>query len=405
MMIGEIVFWLLAAAVIFALLQWLVILRLLNGFLAEGRAGAPGGASAQAAGHDGAPPNGLSVIVPIKGADDASRAALEHLANLPLGAETEILFVMEEESDPAYGMVKTILERRGARPGRGRIVLSGPCGGRMGKLHNMRAGLRQAAYDHLLFMDADVVLTPEAVEHGLKKAADPKVGAVSAIPLYHRPASWGGLIIAAWTNDYFLPCLLGLRRIVPFPFIVGACFFTRRGVLEADHLLEEADRYISDDAHLSERMHRAGLETRVLPYAVTMTENKTFPEGCRHLLRWFVMLKSFKPPVYFSILNWHFIFLALAAAVIACFTGNAVCVSAGAVLLAAAVAGKLLGAAWFNNRLKEKEPPARYWKIIVYECAVFPWVWLAGWFKRTLVWRGRTYTVGRGGVIRSVEDA
>lgn len=397
------IFWILSAISFLAIIQWLGILGQLRKFIARNKTNGRAENETVDGTHPSLP-DSLSIIVPIKGADESSKTALKQLLRLPFDDRVEILFVMEEESDPAFAMLESIMHEHPNSSHRCRLIMSGKCDSGMGKIHNMREGIRHASHEHILFMDADVEMTMGVIVQGLKALADPHTGTASAIPLYRHPVAWGETIITTWTNDYFFPCLLGLRQMKPFPFVIGACIFTRRHVLAVLNNLEGAEKYISDDAYFADQISQAGLKTRILPHAVTMSDSKTASEGWRHLLRWFIMLRHFNPFVYLSIHIWHSIYLSLLTTIMALFTKEAAYISISMILIAVAVASKLLGAIWLNNQLKTKEPLSRYLRIIVYECFIFPGVWLVGLLRSTLTWKGRKYTIGFKGVIQKVEE-
>ncbi|MBN1562489.1 MAG: hypothetical protein JXA10_01525, partial [Anaerolineae bacterium] len=94
-----------------------------------------------------APPDhapAISVVVPLRGKSLDTLALLHLIAVTGPTDDYEVLLVIEDESDPAYPVAAEIV---GAYPQTVRIVLSGPAGSHVGKLHNLSAGAGVARGD------------------------------------------------------------------------------------------------------------------------------------------------------------------------------------------------------------------------------------------------------------------
>ncbi|NNK48484.1 MAG: glycosyltransferase [Gemmatimonadetes bacterium] len=220
--------------------------------------------------RDGQRPSGLAayppvtVIRPVKGVDveqEANfRAALD--TGYPGGVET--IFVLEDEEDPAYPLVRRAIEYHAARdgPGFARIVLAGrPPAGRTGKINNMIVGEAEARGEIIVFGDSDTrpdtgVLT-NLVEHIM---ADDSAGAGFA-PVVNpcRPRSAGDVGYAIILNAYLvggMETALGAGRSLPF--LMGQTMAFRRSALRDIGGVKCADGQLVDDMYLGARIVDAG---------------------------------------------------------------------------------------------------------------------------------------------------
>ena len=100
----------------------------------------------------------VTVIRPVKGVDVEQGANFRAALDTGYGGEVETIFVIENEEDPAYPLIRRAVDRHvesGAH-GSARIVLAGePPAGRTGKINNMMVGEAEARGDIIVFGDSD----------------------------------------------------------------------------------------------------------------------------------------------------------------------------------------------------------------------------------------------------------
>jgi ceramide glucosyltransferase len=220
--------------------------------------------------RDGQRPDGLAtyppvtVIRPVKGVDVEQEANFRAALDTGYPGDVETIFVLEDEDDPAYPLVRTAIEAHespGAR-GTARIVLAGaPPAGRTGKINNMVVGEAEAQGDIIVFGDSDTrpdatVLT-NLVEHLM---ADPSAGA-SFAPVVNpcRPRSAGDVGYSIIVNAYLvggMETALGPGRTLPF--LMGQTMAFRRSALQAIGGVKCADGQLVDDMYLGARIVEAG---------------------------------------------------------------------------------------------------------------------------------------------------
>ncbi len=304
----------------------------------------------------------LSMIVPIRGADVSTEANLNALVESQFRGEIEYLFAMESADDPAYAVCQRV---RALHPDRDiRVVFSGPAGARMGKQHNLAAAVRAARYAVVGSMDADVSVAPTTLAVGLSYLAQPGAGIVYFFPGYtDQPPlgrGWplGGALVALYSDYYFLANFGALALTRPQPAIIGGLWLVRRATLEAIGGLDQFTRVVS------------------------------------------AMLRAEGLSGYLTILaTWHPIFWSALALIVGLFTPTHQWLPS-LLLLGAAIVVRVLTALLLNLRVYRLPPLPLPLLAVVYELVGVPLLFGAGLFRRTIVWKGRRYRLGRHGVIR-----
>jgi len=206
----------------------------------------------------------VTVIRPVKGVDVEQEANFRAALDTGYRGDIETIFVLEDEDDPAYPLVRTAIEEHetsGAH-GSARIVLAGaPPAGRTGKINNMIVGEAEAVGDIIVFGDSDTrpdeaVLT-NLVEHLM---ADGSAGAAFA-PVVNpcRPRSAGDIGYAIIVNAYLVGGMekaLGPGRTLPF--LMGQTMAFRQSALQDIGGVKCADGQLVDDMYLGARVVEAG---------------------------------------------------------------------------------------------------------------------------------------------------
>jgi ceramide glucosyltransferase len=349
----------------------------------------------------------LSMLVPLKGADGHTFEHLSALVASDLPIPVEFVFALESADDPAYVACERV---RDTYPDKAiRIVLSGPANGRMGKQHNLAAAAREARFGVIGAMDADVGVTPSTLVAGLEHLTAPGTGAVYFLPVYQGPGPAGGGLVALYTNYSFSLNFgaLALRR--PLPSIIGSLWLLRRTTLDVIGGLDQFTATVSDDAAIGRAIAGQGLRCVLVPMAVRIPfEPLALRVGLRHLAKWIAMLRAEGLGTYLPILlTWHPIFWSAVALLVglAAAGGAGRLLLPSALLLGAALVARV-GGAMLLNRCVYRLPALPLPLLLVpYELLAVPVLFAAGFFRRTIVWRGTRYRLGPHGVIRAASEA
>jgi ceramide glucosyltransferase len=206
----------------------------------------------------------VTVIRPVKGADVEQEANFRAALRTGYPGRVETIFVLEDEDDPAYPLVRSAIEEHAGSgaPGTARIVLAGaPPSGRTGKINNMITGEAEATGDVIVFGDSDTrpdaeVLT-NLVEHLL---SDESAGAAFAPAVNPcRPRCAGDVGYAIIVNAYLVAAMEvahGPRRTLPF--LMGQTMAFRRRALQDIGGVRCAEGQLVDDMFLGARIVDAG---------------------------------------------------------------------------------------------------------------------------------------------------
>lgn len=343
----------------------------------------------------------LSVIRPIKGLDAGLEENLRSAFAMAWPAPFEILFVFDDEDEPALPVVREAIarDRRAHGRTRARILLCGaPPPGRTGKLHAMIAGVEEAQGEVLAFVDSDVRMESEVMADLVATLlADDEVGSAFApIVVSEAPRTLGDAIYALLLNALYTPdaTRVARRQQGELPFILGQCMAIRREAIDAIGGLEAAQGQIVDDLYIGQLLRRAGLRNRMSRLPVQIVQFGLSPaEALRIYARWITFSRrglpdwGFKAPIavrvgefWVGLLGAGLAALAGQAAVAAAFGAVAVAITASLARLQAQVTGRPL-------RPRHKIAPALL-------CLLAPLVVVRVYLlQRRMGWRGRTYSL------------
>ena len=346
----------------------------------------------------------LSMLVPLKGADDATEGHLSALVEQELPALVEYLFALETGDDPAFAVCERV---RAAHPDCAiRIILSGPPKGRMGKQHNLAAAAAKARYEMVGNMDGDVAIAPGTLAAGLRTLIQPGVGAASFLPVYHSPGPAGGTLVALYANYSFCANFGALALNTRQQAIIGALWLLRRETLKRIGGLDRFTTTVSDDAAIGRAIAALGLRCALVPYTVAIPyERLDMRGGLRHLAKWIAMLRAEGPAAYVLIaVMWHPLLWSAVALLGGLLVGGVGTLPLSVALVVVAALARVGGAALLNARSYGLPPLSLPLWLIPYELLAVPLLFGAGLFRRTIVWRGRRYRIGRRGAIQAVSE-
>lgn len=353
---------------------------------------------------ESAPP--VSAVVPLRGKTLDTLALLHLMAVSAPTPDYELLLVLESERDPAYAAAQQVAE---SYPGRARIVLSGPAGRHVDKLHKLNAGYQAARGDLIAFIDGQVQVSAGLWHAALAALQDPSVGAVFAPPLaaepQHRSESGlgaGGEMLSALHLNH--------AQTAPIPFAAfgnrlnalanGFMVVRRRALDEAGgmlHLLDEG----SDGISLGRALRETGWRIAAVPVpALIVPEQESFNEAVSRLRRHLIISRAYSRPTFIA---WPFTNPLTVGLLLGFITeregrwwGRRTWW--GFVALRVAIAYELdrvrfgRGFTWMA-----------YAQLFMLDTFIAPALWVRALFQGTFTWRGRTYRIARGGKVAAVE--
>jgi hypothetical protein len=329
------------------------------------------------------PDPSVSVIVPMRGKTLDTLALLHLIAITSPTPHYEVILALEDERDPAYPLAEEIVE---VYPGTARIVLSGPAGRHVGKIHNLNAGYRAAHGDLIAFVDADVQVSAElwnaalAVKTDRRGVAPPlperaarrrrSLRAAKCSPRSYQPRA-DRLPFAA-LNRRTCPAALCLHRCASGRFVVSARPRRRR---HQPGPRRARDRLPDSGIPVPALVPDPKTSTRRLPPA-PQTDQPRIPPA---FLAW-----PFTNPLTVGFMLgfitehegrwwgrrtwWFFIWLRMAIA----YELDRIRFGRGFTWIA-------------------------YAQLLMLDTFIAPALWARALFQQTFVWRGRTYRITQGG--------
>lgn len=339
----------------------------------------------------GGPPPPMTLIKPVKGLDEGLRANFESVVSSDPHARLQVLIAVESPEDPAYPVLCAF---RDAHPDRDiELVLSGPSGPRMGKIHNMMAAYPKAKHPIVIFSDADIRTTPELVAETGERF-DAGADACYALPYQDPEPGLGGVFFQiAFNHSFSLPAAL-FYAALGMPFCAGAWMAYRRDVLDDVGGLGRFDRAIADDFAISWAVLRSGARGELLRTAVRVREECTGAlDAFWHLVKWARIIRWTLPPAYFLVPL--FLPSTLSLAWWALGGGSAALAFFAVCSLSRALVGLIQ-----DLRLGSMMPWWAYPALAFADVGTVV-IWLCG-LPRRISWRGKRYRLAWGGRVEVI---
>jgi 4,4'-diaponeurosporenoate glycosyltransferase len=213
----------------------------------------------------------VSVVIPARDEELAVPTLVESLRRLEV--EVRDIVVVDDDSQDATASV--------ARAA-GAIVLpaGAPPAGWTGKAWACHVGARASTGDLLLFLDADTVLAPDALD-GLLELYDAHRGLVSVQP-YHDVVRPYEQLSSYFNVVSLLASGAFARRPSDRPMAFGPCLLTSRTDYERAGGHAAVRGEILDDVQLAAAYHRAGLPVRCVTGGQSI-RMRSYPGGLRQL--------------------------------------------------------------------------------------------------------------------------
>ncbi len=344
----------------------------------------------------------VAVVVPVTG--------LAHDLELTLGSllrqhhpNHEVVMVTRDEDDPATSLVKRLC----ADAPHGSHVLSGPAEGCGQKNHNLLRGLSAvgARPEILVFCDANHWAPPHFLQNLV------------------RPLEEGGALLASGyhrvrVEDHALGSLGMLLSVMAIHMLQGIPFITQPWGGATAVSAEAFDRFgmhriwagtVVDDYSLGCRLLKEGIRSKPVSDACLLTtvSRRTLGGWVDWLTRQLMFFKIFEPILWIlSMPVAGVLVFPLMVSILAVFGGilgglSLAMTAAAAVFLVCFVSLALM----FRRVVPEAVPAGRWIAAFAIMHLVTAWCYVRTWATQDIVWRGITYRVGKGGVVKGIRHA
>src|SRR5271155_2865184 len=343
-------------------------------------------------------PPPISVLKPLCGQDDHLEENLRSFFTQDY-PNYEILFAVDRMDDPAVAIVDKV---RGEFPHGPKVHLieTGDPTVPNRKAHSLGRLVPRAQHSILVMSDSDACVPPDLLRRLAAEFQDSSVGVVTC-PYRAVPGRgfWSRLE-AIGMNTEFLAGVLVAWLVGEMNFALGHTLAARREVIEAMGGFADLGHYLAEDFEIGNRAPRLGyrvvLSSCVIEHRIG---SQTLSENLQHRLRWARSTRRSRPIGY-----WGQIFTnPLPLALLLWLAVPRLWPLAAVTVLFRALA------AWSTaDRVLHDPLTRRRWWLIPIQDAMSLLVWVAGFFGRTIDWRGRRYNLLPGGrfqFLRSVPTA
>ena len=302
----------------------------------------------------------------------------------------EILFAIRNAEDPAKPIAEKLILEYPNIPAR--VLVTGEPPYPNAKVYSLDRMLAAAAHDLVVMSDSDIRVRPNLLKVAAAEFQDPEVGVATCPYLAIAGESFWSRLEATGMNTDFLAGILVACMMEGMQFAVGPTIVARRSVLESIGGFDRLKDYLAEDFVLGQFASQAGHGVILSSYVIEHhIGSSNFRHNASHRLRWVRSTRRSRPlgyvgqvftmPLPLSILAaftmpswWPLILLALAARILSAYT----------------VAVRVLGA-----KLN--------WALLPLEDLAAFCFWIAGFFGKTITWRGRDYRLSGDGRFELLE--
>lgn len=333
-----------------------------------------------------APPSVLepiSILKPLAGVDPGLELNLRTCFEQDYPA-FEILFAVRDTDDPCIEIVERLRREYPGVPTS--LLITGEPPYPNAKVFSLDRMLAAATNDLVVMSDSDIRIGPGLLRTVAAEFQDPKLGiATCPYRAVAGPSFWSR-IEAIGMNTDFLAGILVARVLEGMQFAVGPTIAARRSALASIGGFDRLKDYLAEDFVMGKFAAEAGqgviLSSGVVEHHIGSSD---FAHNAAHRLRWTRSTRRSRPWGYAGQLFTMPLPLAIALV--------AASLSYWPWALAA-IAVRFIGAYVISHRVLHVK---LNWLLLpVEDLAVFCF-WVAGFFGKTIVWRGRRYLLHRDG--------
>lgn len=329
----------------------------------------------------------ISILKPVHGLDEGLEENLRTFFRQDY-PDFEILFASRLPDDPAFGVINRLRAEYPDVPVLTMVVPDPPYAN--AKVWSLDHLMEAAANDLLVMSDSDIAVTPRMLRVVAAEFSNPHVG-VATCPYRAVPGrgSFWSLLEAIGMNTEFWGSALVARFTEGMKFAVGPTIVARRPVLQTIGGFDFLKDYLAEDFVLGQRAAEAGFGVILSSYVIEHhIGSQNWRANATHRVRWNRSTRRSRPAGYVGQLFTNPTPLLVALAILRPNWWPIVAAGLALRALAAtAVAGWVL-----HDRLCR-----RCWYLVPIQDVLSFCFWVAGFFGRTILWRGTRYRLEADG--------
>src|SRR6266478_6063736 len=257
----------------------------------------------------------VSVLKPVRGLDFGSYENFASFCRQEY-RDYEILFAVNDETDPAVPLIRQIMTEFPER--RIRLLVGAEHLGANRKVNKLARLAGEAQNEVLVLTDGDVRVGPNFLREVVAPLADKKVGAVTSFYRGIAEKNLGAEFEAVGASSDFFAGVLMAGWTEGISFALGASIATTKKWLGKMGGFEAIADTLADDYELGHRITKAGGEVVLSREAVwTMYPAQTLRSFWDHQVRWARTVRLCRPLSYIGLLLTQGFPWALLAALVA----------------------------------------------------------------------------------------
>jgi ceramide glucosyltransferase len=335
----------------------------------------------------------VSVLKPVKGLDPDFRENIESFCRQDY-PEYEVLLGFTDEDDEA---IKVALEIADSIPdGKVRIVVGNERIGVNIKVSNLQGLLNEAKYPLLAISDSDMRVGVDYLNTIVREyQSSGNVGLVTSLYKISNPASSGAALESLTIAVDFIPSVLVARQLEGITFGLGASMLLSKEAIESIGGLKAIADYLADDYQIGNRLWKKGRKIILSNYVVEdVAGDMAVSEYFVHQLRWARTYRASRPWGFFGYGITHVFPLSLLLITTGGPTVFSLSVMSAALLLRLALA-------WAAYRYVIHSGRWLGWLYLLplKDVSAFA-IWAWGFAGRKVLWRGTSYLIEKGGLIK-----
>ncbi len=335
----------------------------------------------------------VSILKPLKSTDPEMYESFRShcLQDYP---EYEIIFGVSDADDPAIAFVERLQAEFPQVPIR--LVLCLKSLGANTKVSNLAQMVTEAKYEHIVVNDSDIRVEADYVRSVAAPLLDPRVGLVTCLYRGVASASQGSRLESLFISTDFSAGVLVARLLEGgLHFGLGSTLAFRRSDLAATGGFEVLADYLADDYEIGRRIAGLGLGVELSGTVVeTFLPRYHLKQFLDHQLRWARTIRDSRPGGYAGLVATFGLPWALLALVCARGAGWAW------VLLGAVIVMRYAVALVVGRKVLQDRQVTKWLALVPVRDFVAALVWLIGFWGHAVTWRGDSFRLKDGKLVR-----
>lgn len=327
----------------------------------------------------------ISILKPLSGLDEGLEQNLRSFFEQDYD-KFEILFGVRHNWDPAIPVVRKLMSQYPDVPAK--LTVTGEPPYPNAKVFSLKSMLDQAKYPLIVMSDSDIRTSSDFCHRIAAEFEDRRLDLETCPYRAVAGSSFWSRLEALGMNTDFHAGLFTAVLLEGAKFAVGPTIVARRDVLDALGGIERVKDYLAEDFMLGKIAAEHGFGVDLSSYVV---EHRIGSEPLRknfaHRLRWSRSTRRSRPAGYIGEFFTHALPIAVLIFLLIPHMWP---------LLAVTAALRAVRAWIVSDRILGTKVP---WLLLPVQDFLAFGFWMAGFFGRSIQWRGRRYTLNRDGTV------